>query len=51
MLMMVGSSLGVQLGAHLCQKVHGHRIRRYFAVVVLSAMALVASKLLRQLLG
>ena len=41
-LMIVGSSLGVQLGAVLCQKLHGDRVRRYFALVVLVAMALTA---------
>ena len=41
-LMIVGSSLGVQLGAMLCQRLHGDRVRKYFAVVVLAAMALTA---------
>ena len=41
-LMIVGSSLGVQLGAMLCQKLHADRIKKYFALVVLAAMALTA---------
>jgi len=40
--MVVGSSLGVQAGAMLCQRLHGDRVRRYFAMVVLVAMALTA---------
>lgn len=40
--MIVGSSLGVQLGALLCQKLHGDRVRRYFVLVVLAAMVLTA---------
>lgn len=40
--MIVGSSLGVQLGALLCEKLHGDRVRRYFALAVLAAMALTA---------
>ena len=38
MLMIVGSSLGVQVGAMLCQKLHGDRVRKYFALVVVAAM-------------
>jgi len=52
-LMIVGSSLGVQLGAMLCQKLHGDRIKKYFALVVLAAMALTAwrsAELLRQVM-
>jgi len=40
--MIVGSSLGVQLGARLCERLHGDRVRRYFALVVLVAMGLTA---------
>ena len=38
MLMIVGSSLGMQVGAMLCQRLHGDRIRKYFALVVAAAM-------------
>ncbi len=48
MLMIVGSSLGVQLGAYLNDRMHARRFRRYFAVVVVAAMALVAWKLVRK---
>ena len=51
MLMMLGSSIGVQIGAHVCQKVHGSSVRRYFALVVLGTCAMVAWKLAKQLLG
>ena len=40
--LIVGSSLGVQLGTLLCQKLHGDRVKKYFALVVLAAMALTA---------
>jgi len=42
MFMIVGSSLGVQLGTFLCQKLHGDRVKKYFALVVLAAMAVTA---------
>ena len=42
MFLMGGSSLGVQFGTLLCQKLHGDRIKKYFALVVLAAMAVTA---------
>jgi len=48
MLMMLGSSIGVQLGAYLCQKIHGDRFKKYFALIILSTMAMVIWKLIKQ---
>ena len=45
MALLVGSSPGVQLGAWLCQSLHAARIRRYFAVIVLLAIVVVAADL------
>lgn|GEM_PF-4015628 len=36
-----GSALGVQFGAMLCQRFHGDRLKKYFSIVVLVAMAIV----------
>jgi len=49
-LLIMGSSLGVQLGAFICQKIHSDRFRRYFALIVLATIALVTWKLFRQIL-
>ncbi len=51
MLLMVGSSIGVQIGSQICHKIHGDGIRKYFVMVVLTAMAMVAWKLIKSLLG
>jgi uncharacterized membrane protein YfcA len=45
MALLVGSSLGVQLGAWLCVQFHADRIRRYFAIIVFLAAAVVAADL------
>lgn len=42
MALLVGSTLGVQVGVRLCDMFHGTRIRRYFATIVLVAAVLVA---------
>jgi uncharacterized membrane protein YfcA len=51
MCLLVGSSLGAQLGAWLCMKLHAQRLRRAFAVVILVAALLLAGKLLYPFLG
>ena len=45
MLVILGSSLGVQVGVHVCHKIHGDRIRQYFALVIAATFALIGWKL------
>lgn len=45
MALLFGSTLGVQIGAQLCNRLHGMRLRRYFAVLVLLTAALIAADL------
>ena len=45
MTLLVGSTIGVQIGAYLCQRLHAARLQRYFVVVVLLAAVLVAADL------
>ncbi len=45
MLVILGSSLGVQVGAHICHKIDGDRIRQYFALVIAATFSLIAWKL------
>jgi len=42
MSILVGSTLGIQVGARLCTILHAGRIRRYFAILVLAVVILVA---------
>jgi uncharacterized membrane protein YfcA len=48
--LLVGSSLGVQLGAWLCQRLHAGRIQRWFVLLVLAVMAIVGWDFARKLL-
>ena len=48
--LLVGGSLGLQLGVSLCNRMQGLRLRRMFSFVVLAAVALVAVKLATLLL-
>jgi len=45
MILLAGSSVGVQAGAWLCARLHARRLQRYFVVVVLLAALVVAVKL------
>jgi uncharacterized membrane protein YfcA len=49
MALLVGSSIGAQAGAALCEKLHARRLKQYFAVLVLLAAVLVAADLIRLL--
>jgi hypothetical protein len=51
MALLVTSTIGVQVGMVLCMKLHAEKLRRYFAIVVLLAAALVGADLLGTLLG
>ena len=46
---LVGSSIGVQYGVHLCNKLQAKKLKKYFVLVVILAIALVARKLFTQL--
>ncbi len=48
---LMGSTIGVQLGAWLCHRLHAEKLRRYFALVVFAAAAVVAADLAGRLLG
>jgi uncharacterized protein len=41
MSLLVGSTLGVQVGAWICHRLHAEKLRRYFAMVLLLAAAMV----------
>jgi len=44
--LLLGGTVGVQIGVALCSKLGGCQLRRYFSLVVLAAMVLVAAKLM-----
>jgi len=46
---LVGSVIGVQVGARICDRLHARRLRQYFAVVVLLATVLVAADIARRM--
>jgi len=46
MSLLVTSTIGVQLGAWLCHKLHAGQLRKYFSVVVLVAATVVSIKLI-----
>lgn len=48
--LLIGGSLGLQLGVTLCNRTRGYRLRRLFGLVVLAAVALIAIKLVALLL-
>ncbi len=50
MSLLVGSSLGVQIGAWLCDILHAGKIRRYFAILVLAVVLIVAADLVANLM-
>lgn len=51
MSLLVGSTIGVQIGAYICHRLHADRLRRYFAVLVLAVAAVVAARLVSELTG
>jgi uncharacterized membrane protein YfcA len=46
---LVGSTLGVQIGAWICARLHARRLRNYFAVIVLLAAVLVAADIVKRI--
>jgi uncharacterized protein len=49
MSLLVGSSLGVQIGAYICDRLHAKKLRRYFAMFLLLAAVMVVVDLARRL--
>jgi hypothetical protein len=49
--LLVTSTLGVQIGVWICHKLHATRLRKYFALIVLAAVAVVVVKLATKLIG
>jgi len=49
MALLVGSTLGVQIGAYLCDRLRAARIRRYFALLVLAVVIMVAVDFINRL--
>ncbi len=47
MLLICGSSLGVQVGAAICHRIRDRGVQKYFALVVLLAIALIAWNMIR----
>jgi len=50
MSLLVGSTVGIQIGAALCRRLRGQRLREYFAALVLLAAAALAAGLAGKLL-
>jgi len=51
MALLVSSVFGVQIGAFICSRLHGARLRKYFALVVLLTVVVLAADLAVKLLG
>jgi len=51
MCLLAGSSVGVQIGAAICERMHAARLKRYFAGIVLLTATMVAADLIRMLVG
>ncbi|NLX43271.1 MAG: TSUP family transporter [Chloroflexi bacterium] len=46
LVLLVGGTLGAQLGQQLCDRLSGARLRRYFCYVVLAVVLLVLAELI-----
>ena len=49
MSLLIGSSIGAQIGVRICHALNAQRLKQYFAVLVLLAAILVAADLIRRL--
>ena len=43
---LTGSAVGVQFGSWLCNRLHARKLRRYFALLVLTAAAMLIAKMI-----
>lgn len=48
--LLVGSTIGIQIGAAICDRLHQKRLKQYFAVVLFVTAVVVASDFVRKLL-
>ena len=44
--LLLGGTVGLQIGVNLCSKLGGTKLRRYFCFVVIAAMVMISAKLL-----
>ena len=51
MMLLVGSGVGIQIGAWMCQRLHSNKLQRYFVYVVLLATVLVAVDLATKIIS
>ena len=51
MALLVGSTLGVQIGAWLCHRLHARHIQRYFSLFILLVVLVIAWDFVRRLIG
>jgi len=51
MALLVGSTIGIQLGAAVCHRLHERHLKRWFAIIVLLAAGLVTADLVRMIVG
>ncbi len=51
MVLLVGSGIGVQIGAWICQRLHARKLQQYFVIVILFASLLVALDLARKIIA
>jgi uncharacterized membrane protein YfcA len=51
MSLLVGSTIGIQIGAALCDRLHARRLRQYFAVIVLLTAVLIAADIVKKATG
>lgn len=51
MSLLIGSTIGVQIGAYICHKLHADRLQRYFAILVLLTAGVVIAELVSGLIG
>ncbi len=49
--LLLTSTIGVQIGVGICHRLHATRLRKFFALIVLAAVAVVVIKLVLQLTG
>ena len=48
---LVGSTLGVQIGAWICARLHAKRLRQYFAAIVLLTAVVIAADIINRITG
>jgi len=51
MLLLAGSTIGVQIGVWICRRLHAAHIKKYFAVLVLLAAAVIAVDFVKKILA